>query len=215
MRVGPEELGIPKLLARVGDEQVTEVILALNATVEGQTTAHYIAEALEGTGARITSLAQGVPDRRRARLPRRWHHSGRAARPAQLLMGTSPETADFFREQAGPGITLRRMFGEYAVQAGGKTLGLLCDDALFVRQRPEITAFLGDPVGGPALSGRETLVADRARRLGRGRLVVRSAATCWEETLPRPRAQAPARAQIRPQGLIPPPPGSITGQIRE
>ena len=59
--VGPEELGIPKLIDRVGVEGVTEVILALNATVEGQTTAHYIAEALEGTGARITSLAQGVP----------------------------------------------------------------------------------------------------------------------------------------------------------
>ncbi|MBD3788213.1 MAG: recombination protein RecR [Sphingomonadales bacterium] len=59
--VGPEELGIPKLIDRVGVERVTEVILALNATVEGQTTAHYIAEALEGTGARITSLAQGVP----------------------------------------------------------------------------------------------------------------------------------------------------------
>lgn len=59
--VGPEELGIPKLLERVTGENVTEVILALNATVEGQTTAHYIAEALEGTAARVTSLAQGVP----------------------------------------------------------------------------------------------------------------------------------------------------------
>lgn len=59
--VGPEELGIPRLIERVTGDAVTEVILALNATVEGQTTAHYIAEALEGTGARITSLAQGVP----------------------------------------------------------------------------------------------------------------------------------------------------------
>lgn len=59
--VGPEELGIPKLLARVRDEGVREVILALNATVEGQTTAHYIADALEGAGISITSLAQGVP----------------------------------------------------------------------------------------------------------------------------------------------------------
>lgn len=59
--VGPEELGIPKLLARISDEGVSEVILALNATVDGQTTAHYIADALEGTGIAVTSLAQGVP----------------------------------------------------------------------------------------------------------------------------------------------------------
>jgi recombination protein RecR len=59
--IGPEELGIPKLVARVRDEGVTEVILALAATVDGQTTAHYIADALEGTGAAVTSLAQGVP----------------------------------------------------------------------------------------------------------------------------------------------------------
>lgn len=59
--VGPEELGIPKLLDRIGAEGVNEVILALNATVEGQTTAHYIAETLEPTGVKITSLAQGVP----------------------------------------------------------------------------------------------------------------------------------------------------------
>jgi recombination protein RecR len=58
--VGPEELRIPRLIDRVADEGVTEVILALNATVEGQTTAHYIADALEGRVA-VTSLAQGVP----------------------------------------------------------------------------------------------------------------------------------------------------------
>lgn len=59
--VGPEDLHIPKLLARVAEEGVREVILALNATVEGQTTAHYIAEALEEAGVEVTSLAQGVP----------------------------------------------------------------------------------------------------------------------------------------------------------
>ena len=59
--VGPEELRIPKLLARIRDEEIREVILALNATVDGQTTAHYIAEALDGTGVAVTSLAQGVP----------------------------------------------------------------------------------------------------------------------------------------------------------
>jgi recombination protein RecR len=59
--VGPEELGIPRLVARVAGEGLREVILALNATVDGQTTAHYIADALAVTGVQITTLAQGVP----------------------------------------------------------------------------------------------------------------------------------------------------------
>ncbi|MFD0978765.1 recombination mediator RecR [Tropicimonas aquimaris] len=59
--VGPDELRIPRLLTRVRDEGITEVILALNATVDGQTTAHYIAEQLEPMGIAVTSLAQGVP----------------------------------------------------------------------------------------------------------------------------------------------------------
>lgn len=59
--LGPDELRIPALVARVREDHVTEVILALNATVDGQTTAHYIAEALEGTGAAVSTLAQGVP----------------------------------------------------------------------------------------------------------------------------------------------------------
>jgi len=59
--IGPEDLRIPQLVARVRAEDVREVILALNATVDGQTTAHYIADALHGTGAKVTSLAQGVP----------------------------------------------------------------------------------------------------------------------------------------------------------
>ena len=59
--VGPDELGIPRLVSRVTEEGVREVILALNATVDGQTTAHYIADALAPTGVQITTLAQGVP----------------------------------------------------------------------------------------------------------------------------------------------------------
>jgi recombination protein RecR len=59
--IGPDELGIPRLVRRVSDESASEVILALNATVDGQTTAHYIADALQGTGVSLTSLAQGVP----------------------------------------------------------------------------------------------------------------------------------------------------------
>ncbi|MDX1819936.1 MAG: recombination mediator RecR [Paracoccaceae bacterium] len=59
-QVGPDQLRIPRLIDRVDSEGVTEVILALNATVDGQTTAHYIADQLEGRVA-LTSLAQGVP----------------------------------------------------------------------------------------------------------------------------------------------------------
>ena len=57
--VGPEELRIPKLVDRLATEGVQEVILALGATVDGQTTAHYIADQLSGV--EVTSLAQGVP----------------------------------------------------------------------------------------------------------------------------------------------------------
>ena len=59
--VGPEELRIPQLSDRVRSEEISEVILALNATVDGQTTAHYIADQLEEMGIAVTSLAQGVP----------------------------------------------------------------------------------------------------------------------------------------------------------
>ena len=57
--IGPEELGLPRLARRAG-EGATEVILALGATVDGQTTAHYVADLLEGR-VRVTTLAQGVP----------------------------------------------------------------------------------------------------------------------------------------------------------
>jgi recombination protein RecR len=59
--VGPDELRIPRLVDRVGVEGVSEVILALGATIDGQTTAHYIADALAATGVSVTTLAQGVP----------------------------------------------------------------------------------------------------------------------------------------------------------
>ncbi|MFC6497088.1 recombination mediator RecR [Gemmobacter lanyuensis] len=59
--LGPDELRIPLLVRRVQEEQTREVILALNATVDGQTTAHYIADALAATGVQVSSLAQGVP----------------------------------------------------------------------------------------------------------------------------------------------------------
>ncbi len=59
--VGPEDLGIDFLIDRVTSEQVKEVILATNPTVEGEATAHYIAERLKGCETRITRIAHGVP----------------------------------------------------------------------------------------------------------------------------------------------------------
>ena len=59
-QVGPDQLRIPQLVERIGAEAITEVVLALNATVDGLTTAHYIADQLEGR-VTLTSLAQGVP----------------------------------------------------------------------------------------------------------------------------------------------------------
>jgi recombination protein RecR len=59
--VGPQDLAIDALVARAGDPAVTEVILALNATVDGQTTAHYITDLLHDAKVTVTRLARGVP----------------------------------------------------------------------------------------------------------------------------------------------------------
>lgn len=59
--IGPDDLNIASLNARVRAGGISEVILAMNATVEGQTTAHYITDQLEGSGAKVTRLAHGVP----------------------------------------------------------------------------------------------------------------------------------------------------------
>ncbi len=59
--VGPDDLGIPALIARARETGVREVILATNATVDGQTTAHYITDALAGSGVIVSRLAHGVP----------------------------------------------------------------------------------------------------------------------------------------------------------
>ena len=59
--VGPDDLEIPRLVARAGASDVEEIILAVSATVDGQTTAHYIADALDGCGVAISGLAHGVP----------------------------------------------------------------------------------------------------------------------------------------------------------
>ncbi len=59
--VGPEDLTVESLVQRAAEHGVQEVILALSATVDGQVTAHYVAERLGGIDVRVTRLAQGVP----------------------------------------------------------------------------------------------------------------------------------------------------------
>ena len=59
--VGPEALRVGELLGRAGASEIQEVILALPATVDGQTTAHYLADRLAPTGVSVTMLARGVP----------------------------------------------------------------------------------------------------------------------------------------------------------
>jgi recombination protein RecR len=59
--VRPDDLNIAKLLERAGRDEVSEIVLALNATVDGQTTAHYLSDKLADCGVSVTSLARGVP----------------------------------------------------------------------------------------------------------------------------------------------------------
>jgi recombination protein RecR len=59
--VGPEDLSIARLVERAASPEVREIILATNATVEGQTTAHYVTDRLAGTAVQVTRLAHGLP----------------------------------------------------------------------------------------------------------------------------------------------------------
>ncbi|RHW17323.1 recombination protein RecR [Sphingomonas gilva] len=59
--IRPEDLSIDALVRRLEEGGIDEVVLAMNATLEGQTTAHYIAERIEGLPVRVTQLAHGLP----------------------------------------------------------------------------------------------------------------------------------------------------------
>ena len=57
----PEDLNIAALITRAQSAQITEIILAMNATIDGQTTAHYITDHLENAEVKVSRLAHGVP----------------------------------------------------------------------------------------------------------------------------------------------------------
>jgi recombination protein RecR len=59
--IGPEQLNIASLLTRAGSPEIKEILLALNATVEGQSTAHYMSDQLAASSVTVSRLAQGVP----------------------------------------------------------------------------------------------------------------------------------------------------------
>lgn len=59
--IGPDDLSIASLVDRVDQEKIVELIIAVNATVEGQTTAHYITDQISGLDVKVTRLAHGVP----------------------------------------------------------------------------------------------------------------------------------------------------------
>jgi recombination protein RecR len=59
--IGPEDLGINSLIERANNSEVDEIILALNATIDGQTTAYYITDQLKDCDVKVSRLAHGVP----------------------------------------------------------------------------------------------------------------------------------------------------------
>lgn len=59
--ITPDDLNVSSLIARASSSEVKEVILALNATVDGQTTAHYISDRLSAAGVKVSAIAHGVP----------------------------------------------------------------------------------------------------------------------------------------------------------
>ena len=82
--IGPERLNIGRLIERAVPP-VKEVLLALNATVEGQSTAHYLTEQLQGRGVTVSAPRAGRADRRRARLSRRGHAGRRHQEPPHAV----------------------------------------------------------------------------------------------------------------------------------
>ena len=136
---GPEQLGIPRLAARARSDRVAEVILALNATVDGLTTAHYITDRLAEAGVRVTRLAHGVPCGGGSRLPSRQHPEPAALRAAvgAVRTGHSPGPSRFRRagraaRPASPSIRnrLRRQAPLHRVEIGDRGVAHLATSSL-------------------------------------------------------------------------------------
>ena len=71
--IGPDQLRVKELLARIDPEGITEVILCTNPNIEGETTAMYLGRLLSPLGLKVTRIASGLPGRRRPRVRRRAH----------------------------------------------------------------------------------------------------------------------------------------------
>jgi len=101
--VGPEDLSIAKLIERADAPEVKEVLLALNATVEGQSTAHYLTDQLAGCNVTLAACPW-CADRRRARLSRRGHprRGGQSPQDDVSLLPPSPRGRGWQAELAGP-----------------------------------------------------------------------------------------------------------------
>jgi len=91
--IGPRELGLDQLEARLGEGEIRELILATNPTVEGEATAHYIADMAHQRGVRATRIAHGVPlggeleiYRRRHPIARLFWSSGALTKSRNLLL---------------------------------------------------------------------------------------------------------------------------------
>ncbi len=110
--IGPQALRVDELVGRVREGGVREVILALPATVDGQTTAHYLADRLQPAGVQITMLAQGRACRRRARLARRRHYRPGAQGAAAGLRATTPRRPARRPARTSPGRPARTPCGK-------------------------------------------------------------------------------------------------------
>lgn len=115
-------------------------------------------------------------------------------------MGTSPDIATFLLEQlaeAAP-VSLRRMFGEYALYCDGKVVALLCDDTLFVKPTKAGRAWLGDVTEGPPYPGAKPyfqIDPDRWDDADWLAALIRTTA----EALPAPKPKPPRKAKTLPR----------------
>lgn len=118
-------------------------------------------------------------------------------------MASSPEVAEYLVEQAGGDITLRKMFGEYAVKIGEKSVGLLCDDQLFIRILPQTTAILGeDAATGAPYPGAKPWY-QVSPDVWEERDFLRDILRAVEAALPDPKAKKPKKRATSKNGLPP------------